>query len=103
MSISEYVEKYGIKNVINDYGEICTSYESSIAFTNGWVATIVTNENPDGTNIKAKYSVAPCDYNGYFNWDILNAHGAIDGCIYCNTEQEVIDACDIIRNFVNTN
>lgn len=38
-----------------------------------------------------------CDYDGYFNWDILNAYGADDGCFYCNTDDEIINACEIIR------
>lgn len=38
-----------------------------------------------------------CDYNGYFDWDILNKYGAIDGCIYCDTELELLIACETIR------
>ena len=43
------------------------------------------------------YSVAMCDYNGYFDWDILNQFGAIDGCIYCDDELEILIACETIR------
>lgn len=38
-----------------------------------------------------------CDYNGYFDWDLLNQHGAIEGCIYCDTELEILIACETIR------
>lgn len=38
-----------------------------------------------------------CDYNGYFDWNLLNQYGAIEGCIYCNTELEILIACETIR------
>lgn len=93
--INNYADKFGIKEVINDYGEHRHTRENSIVFPNGWVASIVPNVNhPDND---AKYSVAMCDYNGYFDWSILNEYGADNGCFYCNTEEEILNACEIIR------
>ena len=42
-----------------------------------------------------------CDYNGFFNWSILNQYGAIDGCLYCDDELEIIMACETIRRLKN--
>ena len=105
--LKEYSEKYGLKEVVNDYQEHRHTSERSIVFLNGWVASIVENNGvdrwlPDGRHIKEyksnkKYSVAMCDYNGYFDWDILNKYGAIDGCIYCDDELEILVACETIR------
>lgn len=105
--IKEYSEKYGLKEVENDYGEHRHTQERSIVFPNGWVASIVENNGvdvwyPDGKHTKEfksnkKYSVVMCDYNGYFDWKILNQYGAIEGCIYCNDELEILVACETIR------
>lgn len=105
--LKEYSEKYGLKEVVNDYGEHRQTRERSIVFPNGWVASIVENNGvdtykPNGEHIKEfksdkNYSVAMCDYNGYFDLDILNKYGAIDGCIYCDTELELLVACETIR------
>lgn len=95
MDISTYMKKYGIKEVKNDYGETRCTREGNIVFSNGWVASIVENVNcPE----KGKYSIAMCDYNGYFNWEILNKYGAEQGKFYCNTDTEIISICEIIRN-----
>lgn len=94
--VTEYANMHGLKEVTNDYGEIRRTNGKSIIFENGWVASIVKNIRH--TELNANYSVATCDYNGYFNWDVLNEHGAIDGCFYCNTDDEIINACEIIRN-----
>lgn len=88
--LKEYSQKFGIPEIVNDYGEHRKTRQNSIVFPNGWVASIVPE-------IDAKYSVAVCDYNGYFNWNILNKYGATQGCFYCNTELEVIIACETIR------
>ena len=105
--LKEYSKRYGVKEVVNDYGEHRQTRERSIVFPNGWVASIVENDgidvhHPDGTRTKEfksdkKWSVAMCDYNGYFDWSILDQYGAIDGCLYCNDELEIIVACEIIR------
>lgn len=105
--LKDYSEKFGVKKVINDYGEHRHTRERSIVFPNGWVASIVENDgvdvyHPDGKHTKEyksnkKYSVAMCDYNGYFDWSILNQYGAIDGRIYCDDELEIIIACETIR------
>lgn len=105
--LKKYSEKYGLKEVVNDYGEHRQTRERSIVFPNGWVASIVENNGidtykPNGEHIKEfksneNYSVAMCDYHGYFDWDILNQFGAIDGCIYCDDELEILVACETIR------
>lgn len=95
--LKEYAEKYGLKEVINDYGELRKMQKGSIVFSNGWVASIVKN---NGFKSNKKYSVAMCDYNGFFDWEILNRYGATGGCIYCDTELEIIIACEVIRNLV---
>jgi len=91
LELKDFVEK-GL-TVINDMGETRKTTDSSIVFPNGWVASIV---NPsDGS---AKYSVAVCDYNGYFNWNILRPFGATEnGTILCNNEQEVCKVLSIIE------
>ena len=92
--LKEYAEKFGIKEVINDYGEHRRTREDSIVFPNGWVSSIVVSSKyPE----KGKYSVAMCDYNGYFDWSILNGYGADNGELFCNTELEIIIACETIR------
>ena len=92
--LKEYVETFGIKEVVNDMGEHRYTRSNSIVFPNGWVASIVENiSKPE----KGKYSVAMCDYNGYFDWSILDKYGADEGCFYCNTELEIIIACETIR------
>lgn len=95
-TLKEYSEKYGIEYVINSMSE------RSIVFSNGWVGSIVENtgtifDNEGKIISNKKYSVAMCDYDGYFNWNKLNAYGGVRGCIYCDTESEIIDACEIIR------
>lgn len=84
-----------IDSVVNDYGETRTTKENSIVFRNGWVASIV--ENTDFPEKNKKYSVAMCDYNGYFNWNILNEYGADNGCFYCDTEEEICKALTVIE------
>ena len=39
--LKDYSEKFGVKEVINDYGEHIYTRERSIVFPNGWVASIV--------------------------------------------------------------
>lgn len=105
--LKEYSEKFGVKKVINDMEETRYTRPTSIVFPNGWVASIVENSgvtvfHPNGTNTEEfkpnkKWSVAMCDYNGYFDWSILNQYGATEGCLYCDTELEIIVACETIR------
>lgn len=35
--------------------------------------------------------------NRYFDWVLLNQYGAIGGCIYCDTELDILIACETIR------
>lgn len=104
--LKEYSDKFGLKEVTNDMGENRTTKRNSIVFPNSLVASIVENNGVDGYSSEGhykrwdstkKYSVAVCDYNGYFDWNILNKYGGIGGCIYCDTELEIIIACETIR------
>jgi len=93
MTIQDFVNK-GI-SVINNMGELRTVRNepkyTSIPFPNGWVASVIHEDEG--------YSVATCDYNGYFNWNILNDFGANDdGKFNCKTEDEVCKALAIIEN-----
>ena len=84
MKIQDFVDN-GL-TVTNDMGEVRKTTEKSIVFPNGWVGSIVIRDSD--------YSVAMCDYNGYFNWDILKPNGVI----ICKTEDEVCDALNIIKS-----
>ena len=98
--LKEYANKFGIKEVINDYGEHRQTRDNSIVFKNRWVASIVDNHTyPE----KGKYSVAMCDYNGYFDWEILNNFGAKEGQFFCNTELDILIACETIRKLQTNN
>lgn len=92
--LKAYAERFGLKEVINNMGETRRTREHSIVFPNGWVASIVERQHPKKN---AKWSVAMCDYDGYFDWSILNQHGADNGCFYCNDELDIIIACETIR------
>jgi len=91
MKIQDFINR-GIR-VINDMNELRIPSRASIPFSNGWVASIVTTDNG--------YSVAVCDYNGYFNWGILNSYGAERGKFQCKTEDEVCNALAIIESLPN--
>lgn len=87
--------KRAVPEVVNDYGETRITRENSIVFPNGWVASIVENTQYPEKN--AKYSVAMCDYNGCFDWSILNQYGADEGWFYCNTENEICKALSVVE------
>ena len=87
--LEEYAKKYGVPSVVNEMEETRYTKPNSIIFPNGWVASIITSNQ--------KYSVAMCDYNGWFDWTILNKYGADKGTIICATELEIIIACETIR------
>jgi alpha-glucosidase (family GH31 glycosyl hydrolase) len=106
--LREYIEKYGIKVVKNDMNEIVqskiTDTGAQILFPNFWKASIVFNKPKNGGFIvkdqngkERSFSIAMCDYNGYFDWEILNKYGADHGCIYADTELELIVALETIR------
>ena len=88
----EYREKFGLAKAIDSMGGVRKTRENSIVFDNGRVASVVTDVAHG-----CKYSIATCDYDGYFDWDILNEHGANDGCLPCNTELDILIACETIR------
>lgn len=94
-SVKEYIKTYGVEKVETSHGEIRYTRYSSIVFPNGWVASICNNHfNPK----KGKYSIAICDYDGYFDSKVLIMHGYKDGVIYCNSDKAIIRALDWIRN-----
>jgi len=86
----------GVPEVVNDYGERRKTSKTSIIFPNGWVASIV-----EMTDYSAKYSVAVCDYNGYFDWDALRSFGTEEGTVLCNSEEEVASAIFIVSQLKN--
>ena len=92
-TIKDYVAE-GVPYVINSMRERRITRDGSIIFPNGWVASIVRpTENPE------KYSVAICDYDGYFDWEILRKHfDTKDGAVICDTEESVCKVLECIRN-----
>lgn len=91
--LKEYSDKFGLSEVTNDMGECRkTRPNNSIVFRNGWVASIIPTHDT-----RFEYSVAMCDYNGYFNWSILNNYGAHNGHFTCESELDIIIACETIR------
>lgn len=95
MSGDDFIQRT-VPEVVNGYGEIRKTRENSIVFRNGWVASIVENREHPEKN--AKCSVSMCDYNGCFDWEILNQYGADGGCFYCNTEDKICKALAIIES-----
>lgn len=98
MTIQDFINK-GV-TVINDMGELRKvrneSGYISIPFSNGWVASI--------SKEKSNFSVATCDYNGYFDWHILEPFGAAyDGTINCKTEEEVCKVLSAIESLKDIN
>lgn len=92
-TIKDYIVK-GVPMVVNDMGEKRYTREGSIIFPNGWVASIV---RPIST--PEKYSIAICDYNGYFNWNTLDKYYTTDrGTVVCDTEEEVCNVLEYIKN-----
>lgn len=94
--INEYCLKHKFISDVTNYDEARKSNTISVVFNNGWVAVI--SENVAYPAKGSKYSIAIRDYyNGRFNFDILNEYGAKYGCLDCNTDDEVINAYEIIR------
>jgi len=93
--LEAYRNEHGIDRIVNDYDEERTTNVHRIIFPNKWCASIV--ENVTYPEKDADYSVALVDWNGNFDWDVLDKYGADEGCFYCNTESEIIDACEVIR------
>lgn len=109
-TIKEFAAQ-GIKNMGNAYGEVRHSEyhedtnTASVIFPNGWVASIIrSNDDP------TKWSVAVCDYNGYFDWDVLKPFGTKKattkegrtydtGCVICDTEERVCEVLQGIKSF----
>jgi len=97
MKIEDFV-KHGI-SVTNSMNEYRTTTDSSIVFTNGWCASIIDKTKNTWANQKLRYSVAACNWDGYFDWNILQQFGANkDGTYECDTEEEVCELLEKIKN-----
>lgn len=94
--LEEYAKEFGVPEIVNDYGERRkTLPKSRIIFPNGWCASIV---NKSKRSEEPLYSVALCDYNGYFDWSTLVKFASEpNGVFICKTDEEIIKACEIIR------
>lgn len=98
--LQEYKEKFAVKNpeemVLCDFDLT----DCDIPFANGWAASIV-----DATwkRAEGKYSIMMCNFEGVFDSRILDKYGANHGQFFCDTEEEIIKICEIIRNLPNNN
>jgi len=102
MSIKEYIEKFSISEIVNNMNEQRKTTDSSIVFSNGWCASIIDKTKQHWADQKLRYSVAVCDWDGYFNWNILKQFGANEhGTYLCDTEDEVCEMLENIRNLKN--
>ena len=91
--IEQYKNKYSI-TCTNSRNETRIPSNNIMPFSNGYVASIHPTEE-----YEENFTVAVCDWDGYFDWEILKEHGANDkGLILCNDELEIIVACETIRN-----
>jgi len=69
-----------------------------IVFPNGWVASILDSTKHEMMGANTRYSVAVCDYNGYFNWDVLIPFGAKNNGIFdTDSEDEVCRVLTVIE------
>ena len=94
MTIQDYVNE-GLEYVINQMREVRktkhSQYRSSIIFPNGYVVIIINKEY--------SYSVAVCDYEGYFNWSLLDRFNENEksGAVICYTEDEVCRILEYVK------
>nr|DAG94171.1 MAG TPA: hypothetical protein [Herelleviridae sp.] len=97
------LELYKAKNCIfdgikNEFDEIKYTKYTSIYFADNRGANILWDEDSE------KFSVAPVDYNGYFNFnffDVIKSDLDVsDGCALCSNENEIIKALEYIRTAV---
>ena len=79
----------GLNDVTNDHGEVRNSRKTSIVFPNKYVASILVLSNG--------YSVAACDWNGYFWWEVFDKEiRSEEGGCFCKNEDEVCVAIEKI-------
>ena len=104
-NLAEYARYYGM-DVHNNYGEYSETYVgkeyASINFENGYRASILIRYQHDcdcepDSNMLIRYSVAVCDWNGWFEYDKLSNCNNV-GCVWCDTEEEIIKVLEEIRN-----
>jgi hypothetical protein len=85
----EYMESLGMDTVVNNFGE------TSSVFPNGYRPSIVFL--PNGSDPMKRVSIAVCNENGHFYWNVLPGSGE-DGCVTVRTLQEVKSTIDKIYN-----
>lgn len=84
----------GLNGVRSKNGRVRYSGRHSIVFQNGYVASIL-NLTSGG------YSVAACDWDGYFYWDVFPEEDrSTYGGRLCNTEKDVCTALDVISKLL---
>lgn len=89
-TLDDYISKFGISRIVNDYGEVVCSTRHKVIFRNGWCASIVHREN--------HYTVAAVDYNGRFDWSVLKNRDTGYSPMVCEDIGSVISACETIRH-----
>lgn len=97
-TLREFVDE-GL-TVINDMKERRESYAdlirnyTSVVFSKSTVASVIYNNN------ELYYSVAVCDYNGYFNWNFFDdsPFKTDKGSVICKNEFEVCLILSWIEN-----
>ena len=88
-----------VKEITNDMNEIMPSFimddSARLIFKNGLYLHIVGKED--------KYSLAIADYDGFFNWEMLNvfhlSHNVSEGCILTDDEDEIVSIIKAIEVF----
>lgn len=99
-NLHAYINKYGMNKALDDFGNYVYTTSNHIVFPNFYCASIIKKWEEGGNIV---YSVAMCDWNGYFDWNLLNEYGATDGRFICQDENDIIKACEIIRNYKGCN
>ena len=93
--LKEYGQKYGFGIDIKTWDQP-KRFRIRIAFLNDCIAEIYSCDHRK--NHKSKYTVAAYDHQGYHvYYDTLNKMGAENGTFHCNSELEIIIACENIR------
>lgn len=74
-------------------------YNGSIAFSNGWVASIIdTKMIHTGNSLRKRFSIAVRDREGCFDWNVLVPYGANEnGCIEADGDDEILKALNVIE------
>lgn len=90
MRIEDYI-KEGV-NTFDSFGKLRETKNNSIVFKNDRVASIIRHS-------ETEYSVATCNYDGYFDWEVLKSlKGCKGGVVFCKNEEEVCKVLEFIKN-----